>query len=186
MNIKQYLASGILERYVIGDVSENERTEVDAMIEKHAEIKHEILELQHAFEAYAWVHAVKPPPALKAKLLAKAEAESRLSLWIEKADQIPAPDDSAYDHLYSKTLEKNEVNSVMLVWAKKGLPEELHTDILETFWVLEGSCDCFIGGEKTSMTVGDKMEIPLHIKHSVIVTSSHPLKVIFQQYKLSA
>ena len=170
----------------MGDVSENERREISALAEKHAEIQQEIQELEMALEGYAKAHAVKPPAAAQSKLMAKVQAETRFARWIEKASKIQTPEVSSYDHLFSKTLEKDEVNCVMLVWAKKGLPEELHTDLLETFWVLEGSCDCFIGDQKTSMKPGDKMEIPLHIKHSVVVTSSQPLKVIFQQYKLTA
>ena len=49
MNIKDYIASGILELYVAGQLSEKENKEVYNLMLKHPEILQEVLEIEAAF-----------------------------------------------------------------------------------------------------------------------------------------
>jgi len=46
MDIKEYIASGILELYVAGALSEKESKEVYELMQKHPEIKQEVLEIE--------------------------------------------------------------------------------------------------------------------------------------------
>ena len=48
MDVKDYIASGILELYVAGQLSEKENLEVAAMAEKHPEVRAEIEEIEKA------------------------------------------------------------------------------------------------------------------------------------------
>ncbi len=48
MNIKDYIASGILELYVGGSLSENENREVYAAIQEHPELLDEVLKIERA------------------------------------------------------------------------------------------------------------------------------------------
>jgi hypothetical protein len=42
------------------------------------------------------------------------------------------------------TLEENEERELFVAWVKEFIPEEVHTDVLESFLILEGSCTCYI------------------------------------------
>ncbi|MBT8279966.1 MAG: anti-sigma factor [Muriicola sp.] len=48
MDVKEYIESGILELYVAGQLSGEENLEVDAMAEKHPEVRHEIEAIEAA------------------------------------------------------------------------------------------------------------------------------------------
>ncbi|WP_282044032.1 anti-sigma factor [Winogradskyella flava] len=48
MDIKAYIASGILELYVAGQLSEKENQEVYELMQQHSEIKQEVLEIEAA------------------------------------------------------------------------------------------------------------------------------------------
>lgn len=69
MDTKQYIASGLLESYVLGGTSPDETAEVEQMIIKHPEIAAEVEILRGALEEFAWQHAVEPPPGLRDKIL---------------------------------------------------------------------------------------------------------------------
>lgn len=69
--VKAYIESGILELYVLGQLTATECTEVEAMAAKHPEVKAEILAIEVAMEAYALNHAITPSVALEDKILAQ-------------------------------------------------------------------------------------------------------------------
>jgi Anti-sigma-K factor rskA len=68
MVVADYITSGILEQYVAGTATPQERQEVECMSHIYPEIKAELDQLQAALEAYAQTYAVKPPAGLKAKI----------------------------------------------------------------------------------------------------------------------
>ena len=69
MNVTEYIASGILESYVMGAVSDQEQREVECLSAIYPEIRRELDELSAALENYALLHSVEPPPALKTRLM---------------------------------------------------------------------------------------------------------------------
>lgn len=71
MDIKEYIASGIVEGYVLGSLSDQERREVECMSAIYPEIKAKVLEAQQTFEKYAESISVTPPSHLKASILEK-------------------------------------------------------------------------------------------------------------------
>ena len=68
-DIKQFIESGILELYVLGDVSPAERRLVEAMIQKHPAVRAEVEEIENALESYSLENAVDPPENRRAKIL---------------------------------------------------------------------------------------------------------------------
>jgi anti-sigma-K factor RskA len=79
-NLKSYLESGILEQYVLGDLSIEERLEVEKNAVKYPEIKAELIEIESALLNYAISNAIKPSESLRNKVLnslEKAEADVR-------------------------------------------------------------------------------------------------------------
>lgn len=69
MNLPDYIASGILESYVMDAVSDQERREVNCLSAIYPEIRQEIDQLSVALENYALLHSVEPPIALRSRLL---------------------------------------------------------------------------------------------------------------------
>ncbi len=66
MDVKDYIASGILELYVAGQLSEEENLEVAAMAEKHPDVRKEIEEIEKAVMALAGAAAPGSAPGFEA------------------------------------------------------------------------------------------------------------------------
>jgi mannose-6-phosphate isomerase-like protein (cupin superfamily) len=73
-----------------------------------------------------------------------------------------------------------------IVWIKEMVPQEVHVDEHEKFLIVEGTCEITVGEDVYSFTAGDFMQIPLHKKHHVKVTSVIPCKVLLQREKIAA
>jgi anti-sigma-K factor RskA len=69
VNIEEYISSGVLELYVLDQLSPEERQEVDRMIELHTEVKQEVFEINKAFGKYAQLSSVSAPLGAKADIL---------------------------------------------------------------------------------------------------------------------
>jgi anti-sigma-K factor RskA len=76
VNIKDYIASGILESYIMGFVSAEEGREVERMAAQHPEVKAELQEIQLALESYAAANFKQPPAHLRSSVLAAVTSES--------------------------------------------------------------------------------------------------------------
>lgn len=63
----------------------------------------------------------------------------------------------------------------------KGSPEEVHTDVIEKFLVIEGNCEIRTAASTTRLSPGSVHSIPLHVVHEVVVTSAVPCKVIVRR-----
>jgi len=68
-DIKAYIESGILELYVLGDVSHEEKLGVEAMAAKHPAIKAELAEIEKSLELYAKTNEVEPAASQRDKIL---------------------------------------------------------------------------------------------------------------------
>jgi anti-sigma-K factor RskA len=68
-DIKAYIESGILELYVLGDVTPEEKLQVETMAAKHPAVKAELGEIERSMEAYAEHNAVEPPEGLRGRVL---------------------------------------------------------------------------------------------------------------------
>jgi len=65
----QYLTNGILESYLLGLISDDEKREVEQLIAADPEIRSQLNELEIDVERHFQQHAVPPPPALKYAIL---------------------------------------------------------------------------------------------------------------------
>ena len=69
MNLKEYIASGIIESYVMGLATESERAEFEQMCGQYPELVAERGKFEESLESYASEQAVPPPGEVKAKIL---------------------------------------------------------------------------------------------------------------------
>jgi hypothetical protein len=68
-DLKAYIETGILELYVLGDVTPAEKLQVEEMASKHPAIKAELDEIGHSMELYTEENAVEPSEHLRSRIL---------------------------------------------------------------------------------------------------------------------
>lgn len=76
MNIEEYIASGILELYVLGELSPAEMAEVEEKSARYPEVQQELDRIQDTLRHLALQSAVDPRPALKNDILDQIEASA--------------------------------------------------------------------------------------------------------------
>lgn len=70
-NLKAYIESGVLELYVLGDLSPEEALQVEEMASQHPEVRDEIAAIEQAMEQYAMQNAVEPSADVETRLFEK-------------------------------------------------------------------------------------------------------------------
>mgnify|MGYP006902789826 CR=1 FL=1 len=61
VNLKEFIASGLLEKYVFEVANEKEKEIVEEMIKRFPELKKRVSEIEDIIEFYAEKHQIKPP-----------------------------------------------------------------------------------------------------------------------------
>lgn len=87
MNIQDYIQSGILEEYVAGLLSQEERQAVEAYAAQEPVILEEIRKIEDALELFAFSNAQTPKNDIKSKVLAQIE-EEKVQVPQEKSAKI--------------------------------------------------------------------------------------------------
>ena len=111
MDLKNYISSGILELYVLGDLNAAQRKEVEANAAKYPEIKAEIEAIEDALESMAQAAAVAPPAGMGLKILdliddkspqASPSSTSASSAYADPVDYSTANNNIAQSAIYKK------------------------------------------------------------------------------------
>lgn len=135
MNIKDYISSGIIESYLLGQLSEKERSEVEAMAVKYPEVKAEI-ELVEA--TLIDIAAKTPPPHLKQNILSKIELKeskvvplenkkSSSMLWLVAASVALLIGSSAYNIILMNKLQKSQEQLIAINSEKERYVKDFET-----------------------------------------------------------
>ena len=111
-DIQSYLESGILELYVLGDVTPQEKLQVEEMMAAHPVVKIEVDEIERAIEKYAVANAVEPSANLQNRVLSSTVtnlADDRTFKIKEPvADNIiympPPPSTNFYKYAFAASL----------------------------------------------------------------------------------
>lgn len=200
MTSKEFIDSGILEKYVMGMASQSEQIEVELMAAENPAIRHEIDAISTVLELYAMEYALAPSPAVKPLLMATIDYSERL----QKGEEISFPPilsensrvedyaywlnrpeldftESAEQNLFARIIGHTEKMTTAIVWIKQNSPREIHHHELESFLIIEGSCDIQVGDKSNHLVAGDYFTIPLHEYHMVKVTSDIACKAILQR-----
>lgn len=110
MDIKAYISTGILEQYALGDVSEQERREVECLSKIYPEIKTALQEAERDLQSLDEAGAIKAPIGLKSTIMAE----------LSKHDQLPADAVSASASAATgkaKVLTQRNSTTWPVVWA---------------------------------------------------------------------
>ena len=73
--IQEYIESGILEQYALGELSAAEQATVEAQVASSPEIGEELRQVQAALGFYAEAHAIVPPAGLRERVLGNVLAQ---------------------------------------------------------------------------------------------------------------
>jgi mannose-6-phosphate isomerase-like protein (cupin superfamily) len=174
-------------------------------------MEEEIEKSEEALLKYAQAHAVAPPLSLKDKILGNIQKLNELSNnrqvisldnvplispesnwldWEEAVKSIERPAD--IENVYFHPLRNDDVVEMNLAWVVEEVPEEVHHDILESFILLDGTCECHIFNEDGSikkvvrMRAGDYISFKIGEVHDIHITSGVPAKAILQWLKVAA
>lgn len=82
MDKKQFLASGLLQQYVLGLTTPEETNLVEHFISLYPEVRKEANTLQQAMEDYAKQYAIPPPRRLKKKILSEINSTPEKRRWV--------------------------------------------------------------------------------------------------------
>ncbi len=163
-----------------------------------------------ALLAFAELHAVSPPPSMRDRILGNLKKlktlednrqpftldnlplltpDANFLDWEAAVKAIEPIEDFETVHLH--LLENNDRRELNLVWVKQEVPEEVHHDVLESFILLEGTCECHIKDEKggtrvVKMRQGDYISFKIGEVHDILITSAQPAKAILQWLKIAS
>jgi mannose-6-phosphate isomerase-like protein (cupin superfamily) len=175
-----------------------------------APLKADLDDTEIALNAYAKQHAVEPPLSMREKIMSKMQklnaqalnrqpftlenlpiltAESNWLDWEAAVEGIEPP--PVYDNIHLHSLEANDTRELFVAWVQELIPEEVHFDLLESFVLLEGTCECHIWSENgdkrlVRMQAGDFIEMKIGENHDIYITSPKPVKAILQWLKMAA
>lgn len=90
MNIKEYIESGIIEQFVMGETTEEQTREVMAYAKQYPEIQFEIESAENALINLAGLNAHTPMESTREKLFDKIFGAEENSTTIESKTEIPA------------------------------------------------------------------------------------------------
>ena len=111
MNVQEYISSGILEQYVSGLISPQEKQEVECMSHIYPEIKEELDSLHAALEALALDMRRTPPAHLKNRILDKLHELN------QEEEELPAPLKTTPTAPHALSSEKtNNIRSINPNW----------------------------------------------------------------------
>lgn len=207
-DIQAYISSGVLEQYVMGELTAVEAEEVVRIAAIYPQVQAELDAIMQALEGYAMAHSKAPPEALKTQLLATIEAGASKKKLADQASTASTPEglpdlneaadlpywrsltaavqppDNFGEH-FTHVLGQDAQKITLMVLTKRKVEEEIHDDMVEKFLVLKGSCRCVVGEYVNDMNEGDYMAIPLHVPHSVTITSKEHSLFILQRKQVA-
>ncbi len=197
MNLKDFIASGVIETYCLGFASKEENQLVEKMAAQHPEVKQEVEEVRKSLENILKSSEIKPSGGIKTAvmttiytqqavlqpifvpLLASAPDFGRIEASVT-ANGLQWPTEN-FDNIFMQELPSTPEIINFAVWVKTGHDEEMHTDRNEFIAVLEGSCDMIMDNKRTSYAKGDIIHIPINVPHYAVITSEKPMFALVQR-----
>jgi mannose-6-phosphate isomerase-like protein (cupin superfamily) len=170
----------------------------------------ELTKTEIALNRFAEAYVQEGPLSMRDKILDKiqklnneAQNRQKISLdavpllaidsnwldWQEAVAHINPP--TNYDGVHLEPIREDNTVQIFVAFVKEHIDEEVHTDLMESFILLEGSCECLIKQDDGSQRIvhmreGDRIEFQLGEIHDIYITSAKPSKAILQWLQLAA
>jgi len=197
MTPTELIASGTLELYALGMLSVEESRDVESEAVRSKEVGDELLRIQSVLRTLAEVQAVAPPESVKRRVVEAIEREVKeraasgrppvlhsastaadYAAWLNDP-KVVCPADAGPMHIVP--LYQGEGEGTGVLWLTLGAPEETHTDEIEKFLILDGSCEVEFNGHVHTLVPGSVLSVPLHTPHTIRITSAVPCKILLQR-----
>ncbi|RKR83720.1 hypothetical protein BDD43_3934 [Mucilaginibacter gracilis] len=195
MDIQSYINSGNLELYALGLADANLTEEICALRLAYPEINQELEEIELTTEKLAKHQAIAPNPLLKNRIMAALDvAQEAINLdnlpptgkysnyksWLKAVEHlIPT---QPFDDFFAHVLQQNEKIAQTLVVTKLNVPDEIHEEVEESFFILKGTCTCTVGREIFTLNAGDYLDIPLHTNHDICINSPYLIAILQHKF----
>lgn len=202
MDILTYMESGVIEAYCLGQLDLAQVRELELVAQRYPEVQTEITRTQDTFRALA-----TETPALRARkanlmhTLRQLEIEQEMTLdhlplltpysdhrqWLAVVGTLQPTTRMEDMDLYVLRETPNVVQT--LIWMKKAIAEDGHEpdNFQESILVLEGECECDLGGKIVRLSAGGYLAIPPNTPH--VIRNLHPDRPLFgvmQRYRAAA
>lgn len=180
--LNTYIASGILEAYCLGSLPPSQAAEVATMAAAHPEVQAEIDRMLETLEKYP--QSPEPRPDLKNRVLDFLDAHlSKETVDLQNPPLLHRHSDPEAWNSALRNIEPDiqepgfaarvlkETDDLMLsvVWLSADLVEDQHTEdeFHESFFILEGACECDFEGKIVRFSAGDYFDIPPNTRHVI-------------------
>lgn len=181
MEIKDFIASGIIEIYCLGLASEEEKRLVENLATDNKEIRDEIASISDVLNIYANSFSKSPSVSLRSRILdsfnstgdansfafpPRLHMKSEIAEW-EKyitVNKIFSP--AEFDMVHLLDLPGDEKQVTYMAWAKAGaILEESHENEDEYLFMMKGLCAITVNGERNIYNEGAVVFIPARTIH---------------------
>ncbi len=98
MDKQQFLASGLLEQYVLGLTDQEESVVVEKWLRKYPDLQKEVDAMHEALEQYSLAQGIKPPSGLRSKIMRDIEANGTDQLLQVEPKTFPRPTSRGWTH----------------------------------------------------------------------------------------
>ncbi|MEM1318972.1 MAG: cupin domain-containing protein [Bacteroidota bacterium] len=202
---KEFLQSGIVERFCLGCTTPAETERLLLACQQSPALQVALKDSQSALEQYASSFQHQAPAHLKHSIINHIHTSSQLENaqllngqlkhyfapspytkaqhWQRLLSSLQAP--TAYDNVHYHPIYKDEEKILMVLWIKENIPPETHPELEECFIILEGQCTCHIGGQILQLKTGDFLRLPQEGLHELRVTSAEPVKAILSRIQVA-
>lgn len=198
--IKDFLQTGIIERYCVNDVSEEERAMVNQFSLKYKQVEKEI---------EACKKRLTDKASAKTPILSKVKYHVMRQIYESCAKKnptfLPLMNNADNNIDWANFIFTNSLNPTKefegnmemqplpstieienaAVWIKGEFAEEVHHHENEFIYVVQGSCNMKLDGFEKEYNAGDMIFIPPFVTHSAKVTSKMPMFALVQRQLLA-
>lgn len=196
MKVQEYINSGNLEQYCFDMFNPERQQEISRLTLLHPEIKQELNEIETAIERLAGMHAITPNTDLKHRILGAlgfpteeildinhlppTDKYADYNQWLKAVEHLIPTE--PFEDFFMHVLQQDEQIAQMLVVTKLDVPEEIHEEVAESFFILKGQCACKVGDEVFILNAGDYLDIPLHLEHDIKILSPYVIAILQHQF----
>lgn len=193
---------GKLEEYCLGLLPDSEASAITAAAKQDPVLLQRIMEIENSLMRFS---AVSAETSLRQRILgALDQTEFHSGMDLRSLPPIDRNSDAGewnnlvkgiepdkdFGGLKVRFLKEDADFELCLAWLSHELTEtEHHADeFAESFLILEGSCECNIGGQVFQLKAGDYLDIPYDTPHTIRSTSEGLgyVKALIQRKKIAA
>lgn len=203
MKIETLIKDGLIEDYCLGNAPSDASSYLVEMMNTHPALKAKVDEI--CCEIKNTVSSIKQKVSTSSKdviiesihqnrkiknAIALGQLEENITITrhldidlLEQLIEAYSPP-SNFDNIHLEPLYADDKSLFAVIWVKEFVPEEVHKEIDERFFVLEGKVNCYVDDMVFEMERGMYMKIPPQSDHRIEVTSQQPAKAIFSRVSL--